>query len=299
MPQLLSTWAPVVTPFDSDLTPDSERFLSHCRWLLDNGVGLAIFGTNSEANSMSVAEKMQLLDCLGEANLPRECMMPGTGSCAIPDAVALTRHAMGVGINNVLMLPPFYYKGVSEEGLYGYFSEIVERVGSDALRIFLYHIPPVSQVPISVSLIERLLKAYPDNIAGIKDSSGDWSNTRAVIDAFAGTGFRVYAGSERFLLPTLRAGGSGCISATANVNPKAISELAARWQQDDADERQAALNDIRDILESVPVIPALKEIIAHHRNDDVWKILRPPLVNLAEKQRQSLMEALKASGFSM
>lgn len=299
MMQLLPTWAPVVTPFGPNLAPDTKRFLAHCRWLLSNGVGLAIFGTNSEANSMSVAEKIELLNCLSEADLPHDCLMPGTGGCAIPDTVALTRHAIESGMHNVLILPPFYYKGVSEEGLYGYFSEVIERVGSGALRIFLYHIPPVSQVPLSVSLIEKLLKAYPDNIAGIKDSSGDWRNTQAVLEAFAGTDFRVYAGSERFLLPTLRAGGAGCISATANVNPKAISRLAENWRNNDADERQAELNRIRDILESVPVIPALKEIIAHYGNDIGWKTLRPPLVNLTEAQRGSLMEALKTARFSM
>lgn len=299
MSQLLATWAPVVTPFDSELVPDKERFLSHCRWLLDSGVGLAVFGTNSEANSMSVNEKIQLLNWMGEAGLPSDSMMPGTGSCAIPDAVALTQHAMDIGVSNVLMLPPFYYKGVSEDGLYGYYSEVIERVGRENLRVFLYHIPPVSQVPISISLIERLMKSYPENIAGIKDSSGDWKNTQAVIDAFSGTGFKVYAGTERFLLSTLRAGGAGCVSATANINPKAISRLAELWQSDDADERQAALNQVRDVLEKFPVIPALKEIISSCRNDEDWRNLRPPLVKLNEEQRRNLMEELMMCRFSM
>src|SRR5690625_144161 len=222
-------WSPVITPFGPDLEPDADRFANHCRWLLDNDVGLAIFGTNSEATSLSVSEKRGLLDALVAAGIPAARMMPGTGHCAIGDSVELTRSAVEHGCAGVLMLPAFYYKGVSDEGLFRYFSEVIERVASAALRVYLYHIPPVSQVPLSLALVERLLKAYPDTIAGIKDSSGDWSNTQALIEAF-GEEIDIYAGSEHFLLQNLRAGGAGCISATANVNPGPIAALARGWQ---------------------------------------------------------------------
>src|SRR5690349_13592187 len=151
--------SPVVTPFDRQLRPDGERLANHCRWLLEQGVGLAVFGTNSEANSMSVAEKIALLDTLVAAGVPPTRMMPGTGHCAFPDTIALTRHAVQLGCAGVLMLPPFYYKGVSDEGLFRSYAEVIERVGDSRLRIYLYHIPPVAQVPISLSLIELLLKA--------------------------------------------------------------------------------------------------------------------------------------------
>ena len=174
--------SPVVTPFKADYSPDTERFVRQCKWLVANNVGLAVFGTNSEANSLAAGERMDLLEKLVAAGVDPARMMPGTGCCALTDSVRLTAHAVKLGCAGALMLPPFYYKGVSDEGLYRNYAEIVERVGDARLQIYLYHIPQVSQVPISLKLIERLLKAYPKNIAGTKDSSGDWSNTKATLD---------------------------------------------------------------------------------------------------------------------
>jgi 4-hydroxy-tetrahydrodipicolinate synthase len=291
--------SPVVTPFDRDLKPDGERLARHCRWLLDNDVGLAVFGTNSEANSMSVAEKLDLLDQLVATGIPPARMMPGTGCCALTDSVEMTRHAVRLGCGGVLMLPPFYYKGVSDDGLFRSYAEIIERVGDERLRVYLYHIPPVSQVPISLGLIERLLKAYPGTIAGIKDSSGDWSNTQAMLERFQPQGFDVFAGSETFLLATLRGGGAGCISATANVNPGAIARLASAWQQADADQQQAALDAVRKVFQSMPMIPALKAAVAHYSGDASWGMVRPPLVPLTDAQISTLLSALEPTGFSM
>ena len=197
--------APVVTPFKPNLSPDRERFIRHCQWLLSQNCGLAPFGTTSEANSMSTDERISLLDALVAAGIDPSRMMPGTGCCSIVETVALTAHAVKHGCAGVLMLPPFYYKNVSEEGLYRYFSEVVQRVGDARLRIYLYHIPPVAIVGITLRLVERLLKAYPSAIAGMKDSSGDWNNTKTFLDAFAETarpartGFDVFVGSESFL----------------------------------------------------------------------------------------------------
>src|ERR1043165_3142201 len=215
--RLRGVLSPVVTPFGADLQPDASRLARHCRWLLDQDVGLAVFGTNSEANSMSVGEKIGLLEALLEAGLPPGRMMPGTGCCAFPDTVELTRAAVRSGCAGVLMLPPFYYKNVSDEGLFRSYAEVIQRVGDARLRIYLYHIPPVSQVPISLALIERLLKMYPGTIAGIKDSSGDWNNMAAMLEQFQPHGFDVFAGNESLLLALLRGGGAGCITATANV----------------------------------------------------------------------------------
>jgi 4-hydroxy-tetrahydrodipicolinate synthase len=291
--------SPVITPFDSALRPDPARFIRHCRWLLDQGVGLAVFGTNSEANSMSVPEKIALLQALIDAGLPPARMMPGTGCCAPPDSIELTRRAVGLGCAGVLMLPPFYYKGVSDDGLFRSYAEIIERVADDRLRIYLYHIPPVSQIPISLALIERLLSAYPGIVAGIKDSSGEWSNTQAMLERFQGPGFDVFAGSETFLLATLRGGGAGCITAAANVNPAPIAELARRWQDADADTKQAALDAVRATLQKWPMIPALKATLAHHAADAQWATVRPPLVELNVAQQEALVKALASLGFSM
>ena len=172
---------PVITPFNQDLSPDPDRLIRQCQWLLSQNVGLAVFGTNSEANSLSIEEKMVLLDHLVDAGINTNRMMPGTGCCALTDTVRLTKHAVTLGCAGTLMLPPFYYKGVSDDGLFASFSEVIERVGHSSLRIYLYHIPPVSQFGISVALIERLIKAYPDPVVGVTYSSGDWHNTNAML----------------------------------------------------------------------------------------------------------------------
>jgi 4-hydroxy-tetrahydrodipicolinate synthase len=197
------------------------------------------------------------------------------------------------------MLPPFYYKGVPDDGLFATYAEVIERVGDERLRIYLYHIPPVSHVSISLPLIERLLARYPGTIAGIKDSSGNWNNTRAMLEQFQPQGFDVFAGSETFLLATLRGGGAGCISATANVNPAAIAELAREWQKANADARQAALDAVRAGFQKFPMIPALKAAIAHFSGDNAWATVRPPLMALTALQRRQLVEALTALRFSM
>jgi 4-hydroxy-tetrahydrodipicolinate synthase len=206
---------------------------------------------------------------------------------------------MKLGCGGALMLPPFYYKGVSDDGLFRNFAEIIERVGDRRLRIYLYHIPPVSQVAITLPLIERLLKAYPGIVAGAKDSSGDWNNTKAYIDSFAKEGFDVFPGSETFLLQGMRAGGVGCISATANVNPGAIARLFATWQAADADKQQERLNEIRGIFARHPMIPALKAAIAHYGGDESWATVRPPLVELTQEQKASLAADLDKAGFAM
>ena len=299
MSRIAGVLSPVVTPFNADYTPDAPRFVRQCRWLLANQVGLAVFGTNSEANSLAAGERMDLLDQLVEGGIDPTRMLPGTGCCAFTDSVRLTEHAVKAGCAGVLMLPPFYYKGVSDEGLYRFFAEIVERVGDARLQIYLYHIPPVSQVPISLDLIERLLKAYPDSIAGVKDSSGDWSNTKAMLDRFAASGFDVFAGSESFLLANLRNGGKGCISATANVNPAAIHHLYANWKTEEADRLQAALDAIRGTFQKYPMIAALKQAVAHWSADAQWTRVRPPLVELNPDQSSALIADLEQRGFSM
>ena len=291
--------SPVVTPFKSDLSPDSERFVRQCKWLVANNVGLAVFGTNSEANSLAAGERMELLEKLVEAGVDPARMMPGTGCCALTDSVRLTAHAVKLGCAGALMLPPFYYKGVSDEGLFRNYAEIVERVGDARLQIYLYHIPQVTQVPISLKLIERLLKAYPKNIAGTKDSSGDWNNTKATLDAFAKDGFDVFPGSETFLLAGLRNGGKGCISATANVNPAAIHNLYANWQSADADKLQAGLDAVRGVFQKYPMIPAMKYAIAHWSGHAGWATVRPPLVEVNAEQAKALIADLQQCGFSM
>jgi 4-hydroxy-tetrahydrodipicolinate synthase len=295
--------APVVTPFKADLAPDPERLIGHCRYLLSRDCGLAVFGTNSEANSMSARERSMLLDALIAAGIDPSRMMPGTGCCSISETVQLTAHAVKHGCAGVLMLPPFYYKNVSEEGLYRYFSEVVQRVGDPRLRIYLYHIPPVAIVGITPKLVERLLITYPGTIAGMKDSSGDWNNTKTFLDAFSNDGFDVFVGSDSFLLAGMRAGGVGTISATANVNPAAIHKLYQEWNTaDDAGQQQSKLNVVREVFSNPKfpsMIAAMKQALALYRTDPEWARVRPPLVGLTPEQTDTLAADLKAVGFAM
>ncbi len=298
--RLTGILAPVLTPFRRDLAPDAQRFARHCRWLLAHGcAALAPFGTTSEANSLSVDERERLLDALLEDGIPADRLMPGTGCCAVPDSVRLTAHAVRRGCPGVLMLPPFYYKGVSDDGLYRAFAEVVERVGDDRLRVYLYHIPPVAQVGIGPKLVERLLRAYPRAFAGMKDSSGEFANTKTMLDLFAREGFDVFVGSEKFLLANLRAGGVGCITATGNVNAAAIDRLFREWRSPEAERLQEDVNGIRGVIEKVPVIPALKAIVAHHAGDPEWATVRPPLTDLPAAARDALLADLEVRGFAM
>ena len=289
--------SPVITPFKNDLSVDAERLISHCKWLLSQNVGLAVFGTNSEANSLSVDERLGLLDALSDAKVDPGRMMPGTGCCSLSDSVRLTSHAVKMGCAGVLMLPPFFYKGVSDEGLFRNYAEVIERVGDERLRIYLYHIPQVTQVPITLKLIERLLKAYPVAIAGVKDSSGDWGNTKAMLDEFPGWG--IFSGNELVLLENMRNGGVGCISATANVNPSAIHRLYSGWQSPEAESMQVDVNEIRNFIQKFPMIPSLKHITASYSGDPSWLRLRPPLVELTEIESSGLLDGLKEREFSM
>jgi len=203
-----------------------------------------------------------------------------------------------LGCAGVLMLPPFYYKGVSDEGLYRNFSEVIQRVGDDRLRLYLYHIPPVAQVPITLGLIERLLNAYPQHVVGIKDSSGVWNHTQAVLDAFADSGFDVFVGSEVFLLQNLRAGGVAA-SRRALMSTHTHRRGVRSWQSAEAQTLQAKADSVRKVLQSVPMLPALKAVIAHFADDSAWATVRPPLVELSAQARADVIVTLTGLGFDM
>jgi 4-hydroxy-tetrahydrodipicolinate synthase len=298
-PRLRGVLAPVLTPFRRNLEPDAARFVAHCRWLIGNHASLAIFGTNSEAASLAVDERLALTDALLAAGIPASRLMPGTGACSIRDAVTLTRHAVRNGAAGVLMLPPFYFKNVSDDGLFAYYSEVIDHVGDGRLAIYLYHIPQMTHVPISLALIERLLKRYPGVIAGAKDSSGDWSNAKSMIDAFAGSGFDVFPASESLLTRALAIGGAGCISATVNMNPAGIHAVFERWNTPEGPELQARADAIRAIFQARPMIAAMKRVVAEFASEDEWSVVRPPLTALDEATVAELLSALRGAGFTM
>ena len=299
--------APAITPFRADThAPDRKRYIRHCKWLLSHGCSaLAVFGTNSEANSMSVEEREELLYGLVEGGVDPGRLMPGTGACDVPSAVRLTRAAVSVGASGQLMLPPFYYKqatngtGVPDEGLFRYYSEVIQRVGDSSMRIYLYHIPGTSGIAFSLPLIERLFSTYPGTIAGMKDSGNNMAYTLSVLGAVGHSGFDVFVGSEQFLLANMQNGGVGCISATANVNPGAIDRLFRTWQAPDAQQQQDALNVVRATFSAYPMIPALKWAVSHYGNDPAWPTVRPPWAELSTAEGAQLISKLDAIGFTM
>jgi 4-hydroxy-tetrahydrodipicolinate synthase len=292
---LSGVYCPALTPVNADLSLNTAAFIEHCRWLLDDGChGLAVFGTTSEANSFSVDERMAALDALVEAGIAPTALLPGTGCCAITDTARLTAQAVALGCAGVLMLPPFYYKGMSEDGLFASFAETIERVGSDKLRVYLYHIPQVSGVGLPLALVERLVKAYPDTVVGLKDSSGDWSYTENLLKAIPG--FGAFSGSEVFLLANLRAGGAGTISATTNVNARAIRDLYDNWTGDAAGAMQDGVTRRRELIQGFPLITGLKHIVAALRGDPSWRRTRPPLTPVDEAVGARLLGELAADG---
>jgi 4-hydroxy-tetrahydrodipicolinate synthase len=285
--------APAVTAFTDHLEIDAERTVVHFRWLLKQGCdSLVVFGTTSEANSLSVAERTSFLEYAISGGIDPRKLLPGSGCCSLPDSIVLSKHAIGLNCPGVLMLPPFYYKAVSDEGLFRYFATLIERVGDDRLRIYLYHIPPISQVAISFSLIEKLISEFPGVVIGIKDSSGDWEHTRQLIDRFAPAGFRVFPGNEMHLLPALRAGAKGCISAFANINPALLQEVFQKWQRPESERLQEEVERQGRALRKYPVIPALKAILAESGTDPGWETVRPPLVGLSSAQREAIIADL-------
>ena len=288
----IELFVPAVTPFADDLSVDHDRLVRHGRALLEAGAhGLAPFGTTSEATSLTLDERRAALDAMLQAGLPAQAMIPGTGCAAVGETVTLTRHAVEAGCRGVLMLPPFYYKGMSEQGVFDAYAHVIDRVGAERLRVYLYHFPQMSGVPITPGLIERLLKAYPGTIVGLKDSSGDWDNTAAILQAFPE--LDVYSASESLLSRNAAAGGAGCISATANVNAAGIRRLIdalGTGRETECAEKAAA---VRRLFDGLPTIPATKATLARIYDDPTFARVRPPLVVAGAEHEAVIEEAVK------
>jgi 4-hydroxy-tetrahydrodipicolinate synthase len=286
--------AAVLTPMDEDLNPDHRAFAAHCHRLLEAGChGLSVFGTTGEANSLSVDERLAALEALVESGVPPEKLLPGTGACALTDTVRLSRAALEAGTAGALVLPPFYYKGVGDDGLFRFFAEVVERVGDDRLRLYLYHIPQMTGVDLGLSLISRLIDAYPGVVVGTKDSSSDRKRIMTLCREFPD--FSVLAGTETLLLETLGSGGEGCISATVNVTSRLarrVHDAHAAGKDDEAEALQERLTQLRASIEAYPVIPALKQLMARLTGDKQWRNIRPPLSSLDEKRTQGLLSSV-------
>ena len=294
-PNLSGVFAAALTRQTAEGSPDLDGMARHCRWLLANGCdGLAVLGTTGEANSFSVDERVAIMEALIEAGIPGSALMPGTGCCAVPDTVALTKRAVDLGAAGVLALPPFYYKGVGDDGLVAAFSEVIERVGDARLRLYLYHFPQMSGVPIPYAVIESLLKRYPDTVAGMKDSSGDFDNMAGAAKAFPG--FEVFSGADDLFHPLLEAGGVGCITACCNIASALLGKLYAGWKEPGAKALHEQAANVRKVCASYALVPALKETMARHTGDDGWRAMRPPLTALKDADAWALGAELAATG---
>ena len=289
----------VLTAMRPDLTVDLDVMAAHSRWLLEQGAnGLGVLGTTGEANSLGISERLHLMEGLVERGLPADKMLPGVGVPAISDTVAMARRAAELGCRGCLVLPPFFYKNPSEDGLFAYYSEIIQRVGG-ALALYFYHFPAQSAVPITVSLIERLLRAHPGAMRGIKDSTGDWSNTKSYIDNFAADGFEVYCGDDGHLLQNLQAGGAGSISAASNVSAAINARVYANWENREAVSAQQTLTAMRAAITAAPLIPGLKALVARHTGEADWETIRPPHVKLNSEQKAKLFSNFDACGVEL
>ena len=270
------------TPLNADLSFDAGLFAAHCRTLLDEGChGIALLGTTGEANSFSTAERMAILEAALRAGVAPGRLVPGTGVAAGPETVALTRHALANGVTTVVMLPPFYYKGVTDDGLFDAYARIVEAVGDDRLRVILYQIPQMSGIDLGSALVARLVAAFPATIVGMKDSSGNLA--RMTETAAAHPRFAVLAGADPLLQPLLLAGGAGCITATSNLvadSLRVVFDAGGDLARPGAADAQARIGRYRDLSNSYTQIPAIKAMLALKSGHDGWRRVRPPLVAL-------------------
>ena len=284
--------APILTPFNDDLSIATDLYIELARRLFDDGcAGLAPFGTTGEALSVGIDERIEAIDALINGGVDPARMIPGTGLSNVADTARLSRACLDRGCAAVMTLPPFYFKGVSEDGIYRYFVELIDKIGDDA-RIFLYHIPPIAVVGIPPTLAARLHADFPEQVVGIKDSSGDWDNTRKLFDI---DGLIVYPGSELPLIDALDLGGPGCISATANVNMREIVKVVALYDQGDleaARAQQQAISKTRLAIQEVGPIPAQKRLLAVETGDARWANVRPPLDPVSEERGDELLAAL-------
>jgi len=291
--------AAVLTAMNADLSVNLDRMAAHSTWLLANGCnGLGVLGTTGEANSIGVNERMEVLEGLVARGVPAAKMMPGTGMPSITDTVLLSKHAEKLGARGVLVLPPYYYKNPSDDGLFAFFSEVVQRIGT-GLPIYLYNFPQQTAIPFTFALIARLLKEYSGTIRGAKDSSGNFENTGGMAKEFARDGFEVYAGDDALLQDLMKVGGAGCITAASNVSCALNQEVFSNWGNATGDAAQARLSAVRKAVISVPLIPGLKALKARHTSDATWHNIRPPHLKLSAEQQTTLFTNFDAAGMTM
>ena len=289
-----------LTAFNDDLSIDVAGTLAHTKWLLANGCdGVLLFGTTGEANSLSMKERLSFLDALGTSGLPMDKLMICTGCCSVADTVELTKATLALGIKDALMLPPFYYKNPSDDGLFAHFDRVMNGVGSNDVRVYLYHFPQMSAVPFSHALIGRLLEAFPGRVCGVKDSSGDFENMKAMAERFEN--FDVFAGTERYLLDVLKVGGVGTITATGNATSAQCGAVYAAWKakSTSVESLQEDLTALRLALQNYPPAAALKELLARESGKASWRNVRAPFLPLPKEKADALVADMAKVSFKL
>jgi 4-hydroxy-tetrahydrodipicolinate synthase len=275
-----------------DGSADIVLLVEHCRSLLDLGCSsVLLLGTTGEANSFTNAERRAILEGVLAGGIAAEKLIVGTGCSAIGDTVGLSKHALSLGVTRVLVLPPFYYKLVSDEGLFGAFAATVEQINDDRLQMLLYLIPQLTGIELHADLVEKIFLAYPKNVVGLKDSSGNWPATQTLCRRL-GDKIDVLVGTEALLLRAMQAGASGCISATANATAQPIIELFIKRDRREAATLEEGVLATRAAFESFPVIPALKAYLARKTGQKSWRNVRPPLCALTQNQTEALIASL-------
>lgn len=291
-------YAAAVSPFRADGTLDANKLVAYCQHLLTDGGcdGVAPTGTTGEGTSIAMADRLALPGAFADAGIASDRVIIGTGAPASGDCLALTKAACDAGYTNVLVLPPYYYKSPSDDGLYAYYANLIEGVGRDDLRVYVYHFPQMSAVPLSVDLVTRLKADFGPLIAGLKDSSGDFAQSAAFMKATGGidADFDVFPSSEAMLWDGLALGSAGIISGSTNAfGAKAQTALKAPEgpARDDAmDQVKAA----RAVAGKYPLMAAMKQVEAWRSGDDTWTRMAPPLVPLTAQQKASLRADIDA-----
>ena len=287
-------WCATLTPISPEGAIDHARMAAHVRALFAQGVdGVAPFGTTGEGPSFSVAERRAGLDALLASGIPAAMLVPGTGSAAFADAVALTRHAVQAGCSRCLVLPPFFFKDLGNDAVYGYFASLIDAVADSRLSLYLYHIPQFSGVAIAAEVVAELAADFPQAIAGVKDSGGDFAHTEALLAAVPQ--LAILVGHEPHLPKLMRAGGAGTICGIANLFPRLVAPLLKPDVAAFDEERIAAFINV---IFRFPFLPAFKAIRAAQTNDAAWRALRPPLFAMNESDRARLFAAMTAAGFT-
>jgi 4-hydroxy-tetrahydrodipicolinate synthase len=282
----------VITPFTATGEVDGAALVTHARHLLAQGCGgLVVMGTTGEANSLSLAERRMILELFTEAGLADK-VLAGTGFCNLPETVALSRHAARTSVAGVLVMPPFFYRQVSMDGVFAWYAALVEALKDDLPPLYIYDFPAMSGIDIELETLRRLDTAFPGVIAGLKNSSGDFAEMRAQQAALPH--WDIFPGTELVLLDALKAGMPGCISASFNVLAAEAVALAADWRADDAARRQSVLGARRRHLQARPMIPALKALLAGKGHGGILNNVRPPLLPLAAGQLDALRQELEA-----